>query len=79
VWCLKISALIKLRFSAQTVEVGFDLARDQPIAHIGETGKTGHYINNFIFFPRRDASGLVARANAVMKADGQGHLQAVQR
>jgi len=30
----------------------FDLAKDQPIQNVDVTGKTGRYINNFIFTPR---------------------------
>lgn len=29
----------------------FDLARDQPVGNVGVSGKTGIYINNFIFKP----------------------------
>lgn len=46
----------------------FDLARDQPITNISETGKEGRYINNFIFVPReraertrREMVGLIAQ------------------
>jgi FkbM family methyltransferase len=38
----------------------FDADRDQQAANVGDKGKVGRYINNFIFVPRSRADGFVA-------------------
>lgn len=44
----------------------FDMARDQPLANISEKGKTGKYINNFMFFPQETAPAVVEAASAYL-------------
>ena len=41
---------------------GFDLARDQPLHNVGVGGKSGRYINNFIFVPTAKAALFEASA-----------------
>jgi hypothetical protein len=40
----------------------FELSRDQ----VEENSSTGHYINNFLFFPRGRASALAAQATLLL-------------
>jgi len=44
----------------------FDLASDQPISHVGQAGKQGHYINNFIFVPDLLSEQFAARATRLL-------------
>ena len=45
----------------------FDLARDQDIASLTKSVKMGRYINNFIYFDRRDAGERVAVITAALE------------
>lgn len=38
----------------------FNIARDQPLGNVGASGKTGRYINNFMFVPNEKAAAFKA-------------------
>ncbi|MBV9559512.1 MAG: FkbM family methyltransferase [Bradyrhizobium sp.] len=40
----------------------FRIERDQPMRNVGTSGKTGRYINNFIFVASEQSPGLVSRS-----------------
>ncbi len=45
----------------------FDLARDQDLARLEDSVKVGHYINNFIYFDRRESAERVAVIEAALQ------------
>jgi FkbM family methyltransferase len=45
----------------------FDPSRDQSITNIGEVGKIGRYINNFIYVPRGDAINTLNYINRAIE------------
>lgn len=50
----------------------FDFLRDQNVAHLYKSVKVGRYINNFMFFDRRESAGIVAALCQILTA-GQPH------
>jgi FkbM family methyltransferase len=44
----------------------FDVARDQNVSHLDQSVKVGRYINNFMFFDRHEAAGIVATLTKVL-------------
>jgi FkbM family methyltransferase len=49
----------------------FDLDQDQPVANVSEKGKTGKYINNFIFVPSDHAGKLVEAMHILLTQNAQ--------
>ena len=51
----------------------FDAVRDQDIANVGEQGKIGRYINNFIFVPTSAAETLAAWVRGLGVGSAESH------
>lgn len=44
----------------------FDPARDQSPDHVSESGRTGRYINNFLFLQQEQAGKIIERAHSLL-------------
>lgn len=57
--------------SAMRPQSSFDLPRDQNLSSLSNSGKVSRYINNFIYFDRREAPGRLAAINAALQTNGR--------